>query len=407
MSSPAIGSNRIEALDLVRGIAVCGLVPINSIEFGFGSMEMIYPIGFSETDRVVWMLVMGLGCGKFATLFAALFGAGMILFCERAEASGRSPGSIYLPRLGWLFFFGMLHAYLLWHGDILVSYSITGFVLFWCRKWTAKVFLIVGCALMVSFVAPLILGAIICHFVDFSQFENDWAEIRESILSEGEKETKALTGTIADQMKTRALYAFFTQLLGIPFYLFWMAGMMMCFGMGLMKSGFFDGGWSVQRLRNTTVSLLVIGLPLTVGGYAVFALADPSPAPLVWAYSALFAGLPLVAFGYAGWGVIWSRRGRSSLLRRGFSAVGRMAFTNYIAQSLILGLIYYGHGLGLRGELDFYEAMLIAPIVWAVQMAVSLWWLGRFQFGPLEWLWRRLTYGAIVMRKQQLPPSIP
>lgn len=407
MSSPTIGSSRIEALDLVRGIAVCGLVPINSIEFGFGSMELLYPIGFSETDRAVWMLVMGLGCGKFATLFAALFGAGMILFSERAEASGRSAASIFLPRLGWLFFFGMLHAYLIWHGDILVSYAVTGLVLFWCRNWSGKVFLIIGSALMASFIAPMILGGIVCHFVDFSQYNEDWSEIREEILAEGGKETEALTGSWGEQMKVRALYAFFTQLLGIPFYLFWFAVMMMCFGIALMKSGFFDGGWSKGRLRRTTVLLLLAGLPLTVGGYAVFAFLNPSPAPLVWAYTALFAGMPLVAFGYAGLGVMWSRRDSPGVVRRGLSAVGRMAFTNYIAQSVVLGLIFYGHGLGLRGRLDFHEVMLIAPVVWVAQMAVSSWWLKRFQFGPLEWLWRRLTYGSAPLRKQQVHPTIP
>src|SRR6056297_2458736 len=147
--------------------------------------------------------------------------------------------------------------------------------------------------------------------------------------------------------------------------------MMMCFGMALMKSGFFDGGWGAARLRITPALLLVAGLPLTVGGHAVFALAKPSLAPLIWAYAALLAGLPLVAFGYAGLAVIWSQRGDPGLLRRGFAAVGRMAFTNYISQSIILSLIYYGHGLGLRDELPFGQAMLIAPVIWAAQMAVS------------------------------------
>jgi len=407
VSSPTSASNRIETLDLVRGIAICGLVPINGIEFGFGSTELIYPLGFSEIDRVVWMLVMGLGCGKFATLFAALFGAGMILFCDRAEVAGRPAASIYLPRLGWLFVFGMLHAYLVWHGDILVTYAVTGFVLFWCRRWSATVFLVVGCALMVTFVVPLIVGAVICHFVDFSRVVDDWGEMREAIRSEAEKEGAAFTGGWTEQMKTRAFYAFFTQVLGIPFYLFWFAGMMMCFGMALMKSGFFDGGWSAARLRMTNAFLLGLGLPLSVGADAVNNFVDPSPVPLVWGYTALFAGMPLVAFGYAGLAVMWSRRGRPGVLRRGFAAVGRMALTNYIAQSLVLGFIYYGHGLGLRARLDFYEAMLIAPAFWTVQMAVSVWWLGRFQFGPLEWLWRRLTYGSISSSERRMPPSIP
>jgi len=407
VKTPLPGSNRIEALDLIRGIAVCGLFPINSIEFGFGSMLLIYPFDLSETDETLWMLVMGLGAGKFATMFAALFGAGMILFCTRTEASGRSAASRYLPRLGWLGAFGILHAYLIWHGDILVSYAVTGFVLFWCRNWSAKTFFIVGCALMLVFVLPMIPGAIICHFIDFAPMEEGWSEMLKSILAEEAKEMAALTGTWGEQMKARALYAFLIHLLGIPLYLFWFAGMMMCFGIAAMKSGFFDGGWSDQRIRKTTALLLVSGLPLTVGGYAVFAHAPPSPALLLWAYAAIFAGMPLVAFGYAGLGVIWSRHEAPGILRRGFAAIGRMAFTNYIAQSIILGLIYYGHGLRLAGQLEFHEAMMIAPAVWILQMITSTWWLNHFAYGPLEWLWRRLTYGsAVVFLRRRLPPPI-
>lgn len=407
MNSPTIATQRIESLDLIRGIAVCGLVAINSIEFGFGSIELIYPLDFSQLDRTLWAIVMGLGCGKFVTLFGALFGAGMLLFCSRAEASGRPASGVYLPRLGWLLLFGILHAYLLWYGDILVTYAVTGFALFWCRNWPAKVFLLIGGILLATFVVPVLLGALVCQFIDFSEYREDAKEIIESIRSEQASETAALTGSLGEQLKHRAIYAFLYQLFAIPFYLFWISAMNMCFGMALMKSGFFDGGWTKARLRKTTILFLSAGLPLTLGGYATFAFASPEPAPLLWGYSAFFGGLPLVAFGYAGLGVMWSQREKPGFLRKGLTAVGRMAFTNYISQSVILGLIYYGHGFGLRGQLDFHEAMMIVPCVWIAQMIASSWWLNRFQFGPLEWLWRRLTYGSLRFRKRQTPPQIP
>ncbi|MEM9017094.1 MAG: DUF418 domain-containing protein, partial [Verrucomicrobiota bacterium] len=133
----------------------------------------------------------------------------------------------------------------------------------------------------------------------------------------------------------------------------------------------------------------------------------PEPAILAWAYAALFAGLPPLAFSYAGLGVMWSQQGEPGFLRRGFAAIGRMALTNYISQSVILTLIYYGHGFGMRGHLKFHEAMLIAPAIWVLQMLVSSWWLKRFRFGPLEWLWRRLTYGRDGVRKRMTPPNLP
>lgn len=370
-------------------------------------MLLLYPLDLDGADRTLWMLVMGLGAGKFATLFASLFGAGMILFCGRAETSGRSAASRYLPRLAWLFVFGILHAYLIWHGDILVSYAVTGFVLFWCRNWSAKVFFIIGSALLFTFAFPLVVGAVICHLVDIPVMD-EWSELAAAVRSEGVKDTAALTGSWVEQMKFRAVYAFFIHLLGIPLYLFWFVAMFMCFGIALMKSGFFSGGWSDRRLIKTTGLLLVVGLPLTLGGYAVCAYAPPTPVRLLWAYTASFTGMPLVAYGYAGLGVMWSRRENAGVLRRSIAAVGRMALTNYIVQSILLGLIYYGHGLALRGQVDFHEAMLIVPAIWVFQMAASYLWLKHYAHGPLEWLWRRLTYGRDVsIRKRPLPPPLP
>ncbi|MEM6280315.1 MAG: DUF418 domain-containing protein, partial [Verrucomicrobiota bacterium] len=367
---------------------------------------------FPEKDRALWAVVMGLGCGKFATLFAALFGAGMLLFCEKAEASGRSAASIYLPRLGWLLLFGFLHAYLLWHGDILVTYALTGFVLFWCRNWSTKVFAIIGSALLATFLLPLLAGALALLFIDTEEFFDD--SLREEMVSlldvvraDEAKETEALTGSWLEQMKVRAFYAFVSHLFGIPIYLFWFAAMNMCFGMALMKSGFFTGAWTKPHVRKTAILLLGIGLPLALGGYGIFAFAEPAPAPLLIAYVALAAGLPMVAFGYAALGKMWSDREKTGLLRRGLVAVGRMAFSNYIAQSVILGLIYYGHGLGLRGRVEFHEAMIIVPTIWVGQILISVWWLRRFRFGPLEWLWRRLTYGRALSRKTKAPPALP
>ncbi|MGB0241889.1 MAG: DUF418 domain-containing protein [Verrucomicrobiales bacterium] len=404
VNSPTLSTNRIESLDLIRGIAICGLVVTNSIEFGFG-IELFYPVGIEGADRILWTILMGLGSGKFITLFAALFAAGMLLFCERAEATRRSPKSIYLTRLGWLFIFGLLHAYLLWHGDILVTYAVTGFVLFWCRNWSGKVFMTIACTLMALTVVPLTIGGVVCQFVDFSDFDINWNEIFESFNEEERKETEALTGFWWQQMKVRGFYAFITHLLGIPFYLFWFAAMLMSFGMALAKSGFFDGGWAPGRLRKTTIILLATGLPLCLGGNAVFALSEPSPTPLLLGYAAFYTGTPLLAFGYAGLGVMWSQHERPGFLRRGITAVGRMALTNYISHSIILGFIYYGTGLGLRDQLDLHQAMLIVPLIWIAQITASTWWLKRFRFGPLEWLWRRLTYGSIDLKKKTPPES--
>ena len=102
---------------------------------------------------------------------------------------------------------------------------------------------------------------------------------------------------------------------------------------------------------------------------------------------------------------MWSQHERPGFLRRGITAVGRMALTNYISHSIILGFPYYGTGLGLRDQLDLHQAMLIVPLIWTAQITASTWWLKRFHFGPLEWLWRRLTYGSLDFKKKTPPDS--
>lgn len=382
-------------------------MPINIIEFSSGSMLMVYPEGLERPGELgLWIAVMTLGTGKFAALFGALFGAGLVLFTDRASIARRSPASVYLPRLGWLWFFGMLHAYLIWYGDILVAYAVTGFVLFWFRGWSTRTCLIVAAAVWGMMVGSYALCALATHIPGVLE-ELESMDLQAMIEEETTPENDALRGNWVEQMPTRALYSLLTQVLGIPLYLFWYAVGFMLAGMALMKSGFFAGKWKESTVRRTTAASLAAGILLGGLGFTLVARAGWSPL-FSWGFTLAYAAIPMVAFAYAGGAVLWVARGGFPLLRTSLAAVGRMAFTNYIGQSFLMSLIFYGHGLGLRGELGFAETMAIVPAIWIPQVILSRIWLSRFPHGPLEWIWRRLTYGkAVPLRRRVTPPPIP
>lgn len=410
--TPITTEDRNLALDVVRGFAVCGLAPMNSMDFAFDGDHYFTPGGIEGFQLVLWHIQMVLGSGKFMALFAMLFGAGLVLGAQRREAKGLSVAGFTAKRLGWLWFFGCLHGYLVWYGDILVTYAVTGLILFWCRKWGLRIQAVVG--LVMLGVIPLVVTAGMIFAwagdVDLSAaMEEEVITEFDAYVENREKAPRwdteheawvawAMHGTWAEQMPVRALYTFFLHLLGIPFLTFWLSGGLMLIGMALFQSGFFEGRWRETSYRR----LAWIGILGGAGACMVFSFLNQLGG---WNWAGLFVhlnwiwwGTPLLALGYAAVLVRWCReadRGPLPWLKRGWAAMGRMAFSNYIGQTVSLSLIYYGHGLGLRGQLSYIGVMGVALALVVGQMAISVWWLKRFRQGPLEALWRRLTYGKV------------
>ena len=276
---PKPEQERIACLDVIRGVAVCGLVPINILDFAPAGDLFVSPKGLEGFEFWLWHLVHLFGSGKFMSLFALLVGAGIILATQKRDAAGLPVATRYLPRLGWLWFFGMLHAYFIWHGDILVAYAVTGFVLFWCRKWPAKIQACVGVAMLAVFSALVGLITLLFWFGEFDL--GNWSELEAEWNEDLENDLQAFRGSWLEQMPTRALYAVILQLGGIPFLVFWIAGGMMFLGMSLMKSGFFQGKWPASWVRNLAVagvatgSTLGLSIQMSVTGRPSF-LATPS-----------------------------------------------------------------------------------------------------------------------------------
>lgn len=383
---------RIETIDVIRGVALCGLVPMNILEFAFLKDHYLTPQAIDPSLHWAWYALSIFGLGKFVTLFSMLFGAGVLLATESADQRGEPITGRYLRRLEILFGFGMIHAYLIWYGDILVSYALIGILVYFCRNFSAKWHAAIGAIFFLGWALLVFaLGGVL------SALDLDWESIvEESSDEEFDKwvEESAAGGFFA-QIPARAMFAIFTQLLGIPFVLFWLSGGMMFLGMALFRTGFFSGEWSRRRYVLMAICGGLAGSGL--GALAHFATASSSwdiPTFILWAPVNLIA-TPLLSLCYAS---IIGLLSMSESLRSGwfwktFRNFGKLALTNYLSQSVIMGLIFYGHGLGLKGDLSFGSVMLIVPVIWIVQAILSNLWLSYFSFGPCEWLWRCLTYG--------------
>ena len=322
-------------------------------------------------------------------IFSMLFGAGVILATQRQDQAGQRTWTYQYARMFWLLIFGMIHAYFIWYGDILVTYAQCGFVVYWFRNLSAlPLFFIGGIFLLIALLIMMSSGV---APVDVQQgILTDFVPTRAEI----DREIAAYRGTWSDVQDARLIEALDIQFAGIPFFLFWRAGGLMLIGMALFKLGVFSATRSVKfYIRFLGVSG-IIGFPLVA--YSAAQLIDHNWDP---SYSLLqhggvynYLGSIGVALFYVGCIMLIWKMAIWHTLQARLAATGRMAFTNYILQSVIATVLFYGFGFGLFGSVEGWGQFLIVLIIWTFQLWISPIWLSKFRFGPLEWLWRSLTY---------------
>jgi len=396
-------AGRISSLDFIRGIAIVGILWANILGYSRPAIAYRWQTSFYDpdwADNAVWLFQYVLIDGKLRGLFALLFGAGIVLFLERARARGGGARWLQLRRLFWLALFGLAHYLLLYRGDILFHYSVLAMVAVWAVFWKPKWLLVIG-ALLYS--ADSVGGTI--DLAGWVQFENealaspDGSQIRseymaevEEMRAEGRAESALFaTGSFAQIVAHRAGHL--PDFLGATLFMAMDSLPLMLIGAALFRVGLFSGGMDRQRmirwgLAGVTVSALlhlalglwVIGedFPVAKNFFVMYGPMHVIRLPMIVGYAALLAAMA----------PIWSR-GR---LGERFSFAGRMAFTNYIGTSLLMAAIFQGWGLGLFDSFDRVELLGFVALGAAVMLLVSKPWLERFRYGPLEWLWRCLTY---------------
>ncbi|HVZ94047.1 MAG TPA: DUF418 domain-containing protein [Phycisphaerales bacterium] len=418
--APIEESRRSLTMDALRGFAVLGILAMNIPGFAFPSLDFLDPRegGITGWDGVVYLfnrLVFDL---KMQSIFSMLFGAGLVVLTGRAAAAMRSPLPIFLRRVAVLAIFGLLHGYFLWYGDILWTYAVCGLLIYPLRKLRARWLLLIGVSLFVFGAVVLTgMGAGLWYIRDQAdraealvqaggtptaqqqEFVKAWHEARADFQPSEEKrrfEAEVHHGSYTDIVRYRAPSALAFQI-GFPFWsfsLFRFTGYMLI-GIALMRLGVFRGGLSSRAYALMAAVGYLIGMPVV---YCGFEQARAHDFDIVftfltgWQWN--YIGSAFVAFGHIGALMLLFRSRVGTPITRALAAAGRLALTNYLTQSLLCNVIFFGWGFDLWNRCSRTEVELIAGGIWALQIAWSIAWLRFFRHGPFEWLWRSLTYGA-------------
>ena len=410
-------ADRILSLDVIRGIAVMGIFSVNIVGMAMVERAYFYPplYGFDGIgDRIMWAANFLIVDGRFRALFSILFGASLVLVCERAIAGGTRAWKVHYPRMIVLLGFGLAHFYLLWWGDILANYALVGMFAFAFWRLPARILLTLALvALAVNYVPTIVYGSQMVAELEAGRNPDATPEQRaalaevmqdlrmpEADLAEAKAAHASIPAHVTYAINEDALRPFAS----VPGYGLETLGLMLL-GMAAYRSGFLTGGW--RRRSYARVAALCIGASLIYHGIGTWRILTADFDPFTYfPWNEIWSGPlhPIGGIGYAALIMLLIRPG--SAMAQRLAAVGRTAFTNYLGATIVGALLFFGFGLGLYGEVSRGEAWLFVPPVWALMLLWSKWWLGRFRYGPLEWAWRCLSrWRWEPMRKAVRPPA--
>ncbi|MCP4902707.1 MAG: DUF418 domain-containing protein [bacterium] len=394
-NTPTRHTDRIESLDILRGFAVLGILVMNIQSFSMISAAYLNPTAYGDLtglNRLVWVFSHLLTDMKFMALFSMMFGAGIFLMTSRTEAKGRSAAGFHYRRTFWLLTFGLLHAHLLWYGDILYTYAICALLIYFFRKLSPKTLIIIGILL-------LAIPSAMYGFIGFSmphippegkaQMMLSWNPDAETV----EHELEAMRSGWTDQMSHRSPEALAMQTFIFLILLGWRAGGQMLIGMALFKLGVLSAKRSKKFYSLMMVFGFGAGLPIVAYGIMRnFAAEWSVEYSMFLGFQYNYWGSVAVALGYIGLVMLICLSAPRLRFLKTLASVGRMALTAYLLQTIICTAIFYGHGFGLFGSVDRISQIAVVLMVWVLLLVLCPLWLRHFRFGPFEWLWRTLTY---------------
>jgi uncharacterized protein len=378
--APIAPKDRIEALDVIRGFALFGIFLVNIEWFTRPWQELGAGMqaGTAALDHTVDWLVYLAARGKFWVLFSLLFGMGFAVMSGRLTATGRDFGTVYLRRSAVLMVFGIAHAVLLWSGDILHGYALAALaLLLLARGMQPASQLYVGASIYLLFALLATVSGIVAADVEAPDAPATAAEAAAAAQVYAHGDYPAVTAQRARD--------FMFELLPHDIDIVPMA-----------FSVFLCGAWFVRSGRIGDVvahmpffrGMAIIGLAVGAAFTAVILFG-----PQGLSGGALLLGSAATALGYLG-AIAWLlARPATARYVAWLAPVGRMALSNYLLQSLLASTIFYGYGLGLWGRIGRTGQVLLVVAIFAAQALLSRWWLSRYRFGPVEWLWRWGTYG--------------
>ena len=388
---------RIDSLDVLRGMALLGILVMNVQGFAMVTAAYVNPTyagPIGPAEWWVWSLGQVAVAGKFLAIFSALFGAGLLLMAERAEAAGVAPWRRHRRRMAVLALIGLAHAYLIWFGDILFTLALVGLLAFVFRRWSPPRLLRAAAWLYAIPVLWALLMTWLMHAMPEAAYRDLVASVWQLSAEQLSAEQDAYRGGWRAQMAQRVPDVLQMHLLVVPLEEGWRILAMMLAGMAAYRSGLLTGAWSTARYRRAALLGAGLGLPLAAAGQ-LFHHATAWEMRTSLYLGGLFnhVATPLVAMAWV-CALIWLlKRGAWPGLMQRLRCLGRGALTGYLLTSLLCTALFYGHGLGLFGRLDRVEQLLVVAMVWALLLGLAPLWFRHFRMGPVEWLWRWGTYG--------------
>ncbi|WP_246140904.1 DUF418 domain-containing protein [Bacillus marasmi] len=378
---------RIISLDTIRGVSILGIFLVNMMSF-HSPLLYIDPLQWwnEPLDQATYMFIDIFAQASFYPLFSLLFGFSLVIFRENALRRGMNFSVLAVRRLLMLLFIGILHAFFVWHGDILIEYALLGLVVLPMLAFSGRSLLIFGGAL---YGLPTLLLTLLLIFASLggqgipSELNNHQA-IQQSLEI-------YQAGTFYEITSQRVIDWYFTNKLeNLPFFIisiypFMLIGAGVAKQKWLVRLGQYKRGISAVCYSLLAVGLIIKLLPYWLKGNIAAQYAQDSIGGF---FLTIFYGLFIV---------IMVENEKWQKLLTPFAAIGKMSLSNYLFQSIIATLIFYSYGLGLYGEISLFTGTLLVLVIFALQLLLSTLWLRKFSYGPVEWLWRLVTYSKRVM----------
>lgn len=374
--TPLLEKDRTMAIDALRGFALLGILLVNMPTF---HSPFLYLDSFtywpSSMDQFFSGLVELFAQSNFYPLFAFLFGYGAMIIVERSQLKGIYFPSFFARRLSILLIIGCIHAFLIWNGDILITYALTGFVFILFYQLSGKALLRAGIAI---YCIPVLLNFLPLHS------QEHFGENPNAIQSSIENYSN---GTLIDILKQRAT--------DWTYMNFEISAVILAIGvLGLMLLGaaFAKLRWlvDVDKHKRLLIGLLIVGL--LFGLVARAATSFSAESFFLMVLQEQFSGA-LIALFYMTSIVLMAQTKIGHKLLQPFTYVGRLSMSNYLLQSIVMTFIFYSYGLGLYGSISYTTGFVLVFAFFMLQIFISKWWVARFQYGPIEYIWRWATYG--------------
>jgi uncharacterized protein len=412
-ANPISLSERSVILDVLRGFALLGVFLDNSFGFtGWGFLSQQTREAFSTwpADGILGLLELSFVHGKFYSLFSLLFGIGFAIILIRNEQKGVNPLRIFYRRLFILALFGLVHCLFIWEGDILLLYALIGFILPLFRKCSNKTLIIWAVVLVLS---PILIDLLKVMFeFKTGDFLDEYARQvdQRTGLSSNDEQYLYRAGSGWDEWRNWQAsgifyrYAYILESNRIPKVL----GMFLlgfCIGRNMMYANIGDHRTSLRKLRKWG---FIIGIPMSLAGayFEIDGNEIPNARGLLDTVTYALGVVPL-SLAYTATICLWWNRKQGNSKWKYLAPMGQMALTNYLAQSVMAIFLFYGIGLGLGGDIGPVKFIPIILALYAFQVLYSNIWMRYFNYGPIEWIWRQLTYGKrLKLRRTQVNREI-